>query len=138
MKRLDFIFFDAGGGHRAAATALRTVIEQQHRPFEVRLVNLQEILDSIDVFRKVSGVRLQDLYNLMLKKGWTLGSGQLTAGMHLVIRLFHGRQVKVLERFWSKDAPDMIVSLVPNLNRAIRDAAKRVLPGAPMVTILTD
>ena len=32
---------------------------------------------------------LQDLYNLMLKKGWTLGSAQLMVGMHAVIRVFH-------------------------------------------------
>src|SRR5215470_17649610 len=100
LKKLDFIYFDAGGGHRAAANALRQVIEEQQRPFEVRLVNLQEVLDEIDVFRKVTGIRLQDLYNLMLKKGWTLGSAQLMAGMHGVIRLFHGQQVRVLERFW--------------------------------------
>src|SRR6185437_7751982 len=84
-KKVDFIFFDAGGGHRAAANALRLVMEDQGRPFEIRMVNLQEMLDSIDVFRKLTGIRLQDLYNLMLKKGWTLGSPQLMAGMQAVI-----------------------------------------------------
>jgi UDP-N-acetylglucosamine:LPS N-acetylglucosamine transferase len=138
VRKLDFIYFDAGGGHRAAANALRQVIEQQQRPFEVRLVNLQEVLDEIDVFRKVTGVRLQDLYNLMLKKGWTLGSAQLVAGMHGVIRLFHGQQVRVLERFWERSRPDMVVSLVPNLNRSLRESLARALPTVPMVTILTD
>lgn len=138
VKQLDFIYFDAGGGHRAAANALRQVIEREGRAFQIRMVNLQEVLDEIDVFRKLTRVRLQDLYNLMLKNGWTLGSPQLTAAMHAVIRMFHARQVKVLERFWAMDGPDMIVSLVPNLNRAMHDAAKRALPGVPMVTILTD
>jgi hypothetical protein len=138
MKKLDFIYFDAGGGHRAAANALKQVIEQQGRPWEVRLVNLQEVLDEIDVFRKVTRVRLQDLYNLMLKKGWTLGSPQFTAGMHVVIRLFHGRQVKVLERFWAMRRPDMVVSLVPNLNRALFDSLAHACPGVPLVTVITD
>jgi hypothetical protein len=138
VRQLDFIYFDAGGGHRAAANALRQVIEREGRPLRIRMVNLQEVLDEIDVFRKLTGLRLQDVYNLMLKKGWTLGSPQLTAGMHVVIRLFHRQQVKVLERFWSKDKPEMVVSMVPNFNRAIHDAAKRALPGAPLVTILTD
>src|SRR5215813_10351927 len=109
MKTLDFLYFDAGGGHRAAATALKQVIEQQQRPLEVRLVNLQEVLDSVDVFRKMTGIRLQDLYNLLLKKGWTLGSPQLMAGMHAVIRLFHPSQVKLLEGFWRKSQPDLAV-----------------------------
>jgi UDP-N-acetylglucosamine:LPS N-acetylglucosamine transferase len=138
MKRLDFLFFDAGGGHRAAANALDRVMRQQGRDFEVRLVNLQEVLDSIDVFRKVTGLRLQDLYNVMLKKGWTLGSPQLTAGMHLVIRLFHGQAVRALEKFWRENPPDLVVSLVPNLNRAIHASLQRALPGVPLVGILTD
>ena len=138
MKKLDFIYFDAGGGHRAAANALKQVIEQQGRPWEIRLVNLQEVLDEIDVFRKLTRIRLQDLYNLMLKKGWTLGSPQLTAGMHLVIRLFHRRQVKVLQRFWAARRPDMVVSLVPNLNRALFDSLVTACPGVPLVTVITD
>jgi hypothetical protein len=138
MKKLDFLYFDAGGGHRAAANALKQVIEQQRRPLEVRLVNLQEVLDSIDVFRKLTGVRLQDLYNLFLKKGWTLGSPQLMVGMHAVIRLFHPSQVRVLEAFWGKSRPDMAVSLVPNLDRALGESLTRALPVVPLVTILTD
>jgi hypothetical protein len=138
VKQVDLVFFDAGGGHRAAANALRSVIEAQGKPFEVRLVNLQELLDSIDVFRKLTGLRLQDLYNLMLKKGWTLGSPQMTAGMQTVIRLFHRRQVRLLERLWSRNRPDLVVSLVPNFNRAQAESLHHVLPGVPFVTILTD
>ena len=138
LKRLDFIFFDAGGGHRAAANALKRVIEAERRPLEVRLVNLQEFLDSMDVFRKLTGLRLQDLYNLMLKKGWTLGSPQLMAGMHLVIRLFHRKQVRMLEKLWGESRPDLVVSLVPNFNRALGESLRRALPGVPFVTVLTD
>lgn len=138
VKKLDFLYFDAGGGHRAAATALKQVIEQEGRPFEVRLVNLQEVLDQIDVFRKLTGIRLQDLYNLLLKKGWTLGSPQLMVGMHAVIRMFHSQQVKVLESFWKTSRPDTVVSLVPNLNRAIFESLRTALPGVPLVGIITD
>ncbi|MGA2114517.1 MAG: glycosyltransferase [Bryobacteraceae bacterium] len=138
MIRLDFVFFDAGGGHRAAAIALGEAIEREKRPLEVRLMNLQELLDEIDVFRKLTGVRLQDLYNLMLKKGWTLGSAKLTAWMHGVIRLFHGRQVRLLEEYWRRSRPDMVVSLIPNFNRALCQSLRQALPGTPLVTVLTD
>ena len=138
MKKLDFIYFDAGGGHRAAANALKQVMEAQHRPFEIRLVNLQEQLDELDVFRKLTGIRLQDLYNLMLKKGWTLGSPQLTAGMHVVIRSMHRKTVRLLENFWRRDPPDMVVSLVPNFSRALCESLANALPGVPLVTIITD
>jgi 1,2-diacylglycerol 3-beta-galactosyltransferase len=78
------------------------------------------------------------VYNLMLKKGWTLGSGQLTACMHTVIRLFHGQQVRALEKFWRVERPDMVVSLVPNFDRALGESLRRTLPGVPLVTVLTD
>lgn len=138
VKKLDFIYFDAGGGHRAAATALREVCDRQQRPFEIRLVNLQELLDSLDVFRKLTGIRLQDIYNLMLKKGWTLGSGPLMRGMQLIIRLFHRRQVKMLADFWRKSRPDLVVSIVPHFNRALRQSLDRTLADVPLVTIITD
>ncbi len=138
MSRIDLVFFDAGGGHRAAANALRQVIEAQQRPWEVRLVNLQELLDPLDIFRRVSGIRLQDLYNLMLREGWTLGSTQFLGMMHGVIRLYHRPVVRLLEKFWHDERPDLAVSLVPNFNRAMGESLARAMPGVPFVTILTD
>lgn len=134
MKKLDFVFFEAGGGHKAAANALKSVIEQQQRDWQVRLVNLQEILDQLDIFRKYTGIRMQDVYNVLLKKGWTLGTPQLTVAMHGLIRLYHRRQVRLLKQFWSEGQRDLVVSLVPNFNRALRQS----LPETPLVTILTD
>jgi 1,2-diacylglycerol 3-beta-galactosyltransferase len=138
MPKLDFLYFDAGGGHRSAASALRQVIADQQRPWEIRMVNLQEVLDPLDVFRKITRVRMQDIYNLMLKKGWTLGSPQLTRGMHLVLALYRPAQVRLLEKFWRESRPDMVVSLVPNFNLALTRSLRKAFAGVPLVTILTD
>jgi len=143
VKKIDFIYFDAGGGHRAAAMALKSVIDSQHRatggePWEVRLVNLQEVLDSLDIFRKITGLRLEDVYNKMLAKGWTLGSAQGLRFMHGVIRLYHDPTVRLLTAHWKDTQPDLVVSLVPNFNRALYQSLRSALPGVPYVTILTD
>jgi 1,2-diacylglycerol 3-beta-galactosyltransferase len=138
VPNIDFIYFDAGGGHRAAATALKSVIERQNRPWNVRLVNLQEVLHSLDVFRKVTGIRLEDIYNHMLAKGWTLGSAQGLMFMHGVIRLYHGLTSRLLSRHWLESKPDLVVSLVPNFNRTMYDGLRAALPDVPYVTILTD
>lgn len=138
-KTIDFVFFDAGGGHRSAALALQSVIEKEGYPWTVRLLNLQEILDEMDVFRKLTGIRLQDIYNLMLAKGWTLGSEYLLGGMHGVIRLYHSKQVKMLSEYWSRNKPDMVVSLIPNFNRALYQSLRKTLGNeVPYVTVLTD
>jgi 1,2-diacylglycerol 3-beta-galactosyltransferase len=138
MKTIELVFFDAGGGHRSAANALCEVSRRQERPWETRLMNLQDLLDEMDVFRKVTGIRMQDIYNLLLRRGWTLGTPQLLPLMHGIIRMYHGTQVKMLAEYWRGKRPDMIVSVIPNFNRALFDAMKRALPGVPLVTILTD
>ncbi len=132
------MFFDAGGGHRAAATALKMAIERQNLPWTVRMVHLQDILDQIDVFKKVLRIDLQEIYNQMLKRGWTLGSVTGLKFMHQVIRLYHGTQVRLLEEHWRRQPADMVVSLVPNFNRAMFEGYAKACPGRPYVTILTD
>jgi len=136
--RIHLVFFDAGGGHRNAATALQVQIERQGLPLEVSLENLQEVLDPLDILRKLTGIRIQDMYNKMLRNGWTLGSPQLMRVLQLVVRTYHGPSVKVLEQFWKEHSPDMVVSLVPHFNRAMRESYEKAFPGRPFVTVLTD
>jgi len=138
VKNIDFIYFDAGGGHRAAATALKTLIERQNRPWTVRLVNLQDVLHSLDVFRKVTGIRLEDIYNLMLKKGWTLGSAQSLRFMQAIVRLNHGKTTRLLSEHWAATEPHLVVSLVPNFNRTIFEGLRAARPQVPYISILTD
>ena len=135
--KTDLIFFDAGGGHRSAAEALRLVMEQAGG-WQVRLVNLQEIFDPIDIVRSLVGVRIQDVYNLILKKGWTFGAAQTLKVLQAVIRLFHGREVQLLQSFWAASTPDLVVSLVPHFNRALFDGLRQTGSQVPFATILTD
>ncbi len=135
MKRIQFIYFNAGGGHRAAASALKSVIEQQGRPWEVALVNLQELLSSLDIFRKITGISLEDLYNKMLARNWTLGSAFGLRIVHGAIRLYHRAMVDLLENHFRRTQPDLVVSLVPNFNRPLYQSLRG---SVPYVTILTD
>lgn len=138
MTRIEFGFFDAGGGHRAAATALEIAIRAQNRPWDVRLTNLQDLLDELDVLKKYSGIRIQDFYNSMLRTGWTLGSKHLMRILQLAIRAYHRPVVRLLEAHWRETQPDMVVSCVPHFNRALGESFRRAFPERPFVTILTD
>lgn len=142
MPILDIIFFDAGGGHRAAATALKMICERQGRPWEVRMVHLQDILAPVDVFKKVLRIDLQEIYNQMLRRGWTLGSEQGLRFMQSVIRLYHKQEVRLMREWWQfrsqQPPPDLVVSVVPNFNRAIYEGLREAVPGTPYVTLLTD
>jgi 1,2-diacylglycerol 3-beta-galactosyltransferase len=137
MINTDIVFFDAGGGHRAAAEALRLVMEEQGG-WKIRLVNLQELMDPIDWSRQLTGLRMQDMYNLMLKKGWTLGTPQTVRILQFFIHLLHPRQMRLLEEFWSSSRADLVVSVVPHFNRALAQSLLKVKPATRFVTLLTD
>ncbi|MDE1924531.1 MAG: galactosyldiacylglycerol synthase, partial [Gammaproteobacteria bacterium] len=128
----------AGGGHRAAALALAEAIGAQGRPWEIRLVNLFEVLDPRDRFQRATGMKPEAYYNARLKRGWTIGLSQELRILQGLIRLGHRRLVAQLTNHWRASAPDLVVSLVPNFNRAMYAALAQARPGAGYVTVLTD
>jgi 1,2-diacylglycerol 3-beta-galactosyltransferase len=136
--KITLIYIDSGGGHRAAATALGDVIRLQQRSWDVEMVSVQDLLDSIDFVRKSTGIPFQDVYNIMLRRGWTLGTAQLIPLMHGLIRASHDAQVKTLESYWRSHRPDLVVSIIPHYNRALHQSLNQVWPGTPYVTLLTD
>ncbi len=138
MKTIDLIYFNAGGGHRAAAMALTAVIREQQRPWQPRMVNLFEVLDPSGVFARVTGRAPEDLYNKRLASGFTIGLAQELRLLQAMIRLGHGALVQRLQQHWLRSEPDLVVSLVPNFNRALFQSLAGALPGVPYVTVLTD
>ena len=137
-KTIDLVYFNAGGGHRAAATALETVIREQGRPWQVRLVNLMKILDPKDVFRKTTGMDWEDIYNTRLARGWSVGLAQELKLLQALIRLSHRSVASRLRRHWRRTKPDMVVSLIPNFNRPMYEGSPSRGRALPYVTILTD
>jgi len=138
LPKLRIVFFDAGGGHRNAANAIKAVFEQQHIAWQVELMNLQELLDQIDPLQKVTKIRLQDGYNLLLRKGWTRFTPQLLVVLHGFIRMWHGSVLKALEAYWRNNPADIVLSVIPNFNRALGQSIQRAMPEAKFVTLITD
>jgi hypothetical protein len=143
LPQLDLIYFDAGGGHRASATALKRVAEQQHRRWQINLVNLRDLLDPADVVRRLTGIRVEDFYNSLLKSGLTIGTRPMLRITQMLIRRLHPTVVELLAHHWRQSEPALVVSVVPNFNRAIFEGLRRadamqLRSATPMVTILTD
>ncbi len=138
MKKTHLLFHDAGGGHRNAAVALQTVIAQQKRPWNVELVQFQQLTDKLDVLRKLTGIRIEEQYNSLLRHGWTLGAKQLLRVLQATIWVFHKPLVKLLADYFRQNPADLLVSVIPHFNREIAEAWTTVYPGRPFVTIITD
>ena len=138
MKKISILFHDAGGGHRNAALALQTVIEQQGWGWQVELTQFQELTDQLDVLRKLTGIRIQEQYNTLLRNGWTLGATQLLRVLQTTIRIFHGPMVRLLKEYFKEHPADLLVSVIPHFNREIGEAWSAMYPERPFVTIITD
>jgi hypothetical protein len=137
-RKLTIVFFDAGGGHRSAAEALKSVLGNQEQPWRVELLNLQELLDKLDIVRKATGIRIQDAYNLILRKGWTRLTPQLLPLMQGVIRMYHRQTVTMLQEYWQQNPTDMVLSVIPHFNRAMAESVRKTTPRTAFVTLLTD
>ena len=113
-------------------------MQSQGRPWQVRKVNLTEVLDPTGLFRRLTGIEPEDIYNKRLASGFTLGLAQELKLLQGLIRVSHSGLVQRLATHWSNTQPDLVVSLVPNFNRALHDSLARARPGVPFVTVLTD
>jgi 1,2-diacylglycerol 3-beta-galactosyltransferase len=138
MPHVDLIYFNAGGGHRAAAEALREVMSSEDASWQVRMLNLFELLDPLDLFQRITRMRPEDYYNRRLARGWTFGMAQELKLLQAAIRLVHPKLVQRLQHHWQCSAPDLAVSLVPNFNLALAHSLQAARPGVPFVTVLTD
>jgi UDP-N-acetylglucosamine:LPS N-acetylglucosamine transferase len=143
LRKLTIVFHHAGGGHRSAAEALKATLSSQEHPWEVSVLDIQELLDPLDVVRRATGLRIQDTYNLILRKGWTRFTPQLLVVLQGTIRLYHSPIVKALRGYWAQHPADLVLSVIPHFNRAIADSLRPVgarTPGTgtPFVTLITD
>jgi 1,2-diacylglycerol 3-beta-galactosyltransferase len=148
LRKLTIVFHHGGGGHQNAADALKTTLSSQEHPWDVSLLDIQELLDPLDLVRRATGLRIQDTYNLILRKGWTRFTPQLLVILQATIRLYHSPIVKALRAYWAEHPTDLVLSVIPHFGREIADSLRPVFtktpdtktPGAstPFVTLITD
>src|ERR1700739_3784195 len=137
-RKIHVLFHDAGGGHRNAAVALKAVCERQSRHWEINFVQFQNLTDPLEILRRLTGIRIQEQYNILLRNGWTWGSLYLLRILQLTIRIFHKPLVKLLVNYWREHPANLLVSVIPHFNREIAESWRSVYPGRPFVTIITD
>ena len=145
MNTIVLVYFDAGGGHRCTVNTLCQVLEKKYF-LQPKLLNVQsneieesEMLSSMDLFYKMTGIRGIDIYNnLILKKGWTFLDRLYLTLSKLNIRHKHSAGVSFLEGYWHEVQPDLVVSCIPLFNRILWESLQKVMPKTPFVTLLTD
>lgn len=127
--RIEILYFNAGGGHRAAALALEHALPE----YDVLLTNLFDVIDVKKLFKKITGYEHEDLYNKVLASGFTIGLGPQLKVLQALIKTQRKSMVKKLRAHWQDTQPDFVVSVIPNFDRAIGESID-----GPFMTVITD
>jgi Glycosyltransferase family 28 C-terminal domain len=138
MRKLTIVYHHAGGGHRSSAEALKDTLTTQPDPWDVNLLNLQELLAPLDVMRRATGLNIENTYNLILRKGWTRFTPQLLVLLQSAIRAAHPLVLKTLRAYWAGHPADLVMSVIPHFNRALAESLMNHGTKMPFVTLLTD
>lgn len=132
-KKVYFMIYDMGAGHRSTANALKAVIEQQQLPWQIEIV---------EVLKDVLGVTFpQFFYNaFVLKQKWAKAINDPISVplFKLKIRLLHRIWLRQLRAFWRDRQPDLVVSLMPLVNRVLCESLRLECPQTPFITSITD
>lgn len=141
---INIVTGKGGGGHYATYYALRAIAEQRQLPWEFQVTDMDDIMATMSEAPEVMnayqliGSSVSDLYNLMLKSGWTwLWWFQIRLNK-LLVKLNYHRAVQFFEQYWQSQQPDMVVSVVTMCNQILAESLQRVKPGTPYVTLPID
>ena len=133
MKQVYLMIYDLGGGHRSIANALHDVIKQRNLPWQVHIV---------EFFRDIVGTDApHNVYNnFVLKKKWAqvINEPILVPSFKLQVRLRYRAWRSLLEEYWQEHPPDLVVSLLPYVNKLLKDSLQKTFPQTPFVTCITD
>ena len=134
-KNVDLIYITAGGGHKASAEALKASIEMSY-DWNIRLIDLREILEPVDWVKKYTGISIENFYNRYIESGMTYGSTAMLRILQFFIRQMDNSLFITISNYFMNRNSDLVVSLIPNFNIPLYDAVTKLK--VPFVTIMTD
>jgi 1,2-diacylglycerol 3-beta-galactosyltransferase len=130
MKKVYLMIYDMGGGHRSSANALKEAIEQRNLPWKIEIV---------EVFKEIFGTNLpQFIYNnFVLKKKWAriINDRFSVPLFKRQIRFRHSVWRNRLQKYWREHQPDLVVSVLPLVNRVLYESLQAELPSVPFITL---
>ena len=141
---INVITGQGGAGHYATYHAIKAIAKQRQLPWQFQVTDMDEIIFKLSQQNKVKnvydlfGFSAHDLYNSMVKKGWTWLWLLMMRLNKLLVKLNYKTGVSLFEQRWREQQPDLIISVMPLFNKVIWESIQKAKPGTPVVTILTD
>ncbi|MEL6351080.1 MAG: glycosyltransferase [Cyanobacteria bacterium J06627_28] len=142
--KVNVVTGQGGGGHYAAYRAIQAVAEQKELPWEFQVTDMDEIITQLSAQNEIQnayemfGISGHDLYNMMLKSGWTWMWPLKMRLNKFLVKLNYDVGCEFFEQHWRKQQPDIVVSVMPLYNKGLSESLQKAKPGTPYVTVMVD
>lgn len=142
--KVNVVTGQGGGGHYAAYRALKAIAQQMDLPWDFQVTDMDDIITDLTAQNEIQnayemfGISGHDLYNLMLKSGWTWMWPLKMRLNKFMVRLNYEVGCQFFEQHWRKQQPDVVVSVMPLYNKGLSESLQKAKPGTPYVTVMVD
>ncbi|NJM95806.1 MAG: hypothetical protein HC800_00045 [Phormidesmis sp. RL_2_1] len=142
--KINVVTGQGGGGHYAGYRALKAFAEQQKFPWEFQVTDMDEIITQLTAQNEIQnayelfGMSGHDLYNLMLKSGWTWMWPLKMRLNKFLVKLNYEVGCNFFEQHWQAQQPDLVISFMPLYNKGLSQSLNKAKPGTPYVTAMVD
>lgn len=137
MKKILIFTSSGGGGHIAATSALKQYLNDTYKVQEAYI--FRDVLSSLDFIKIITFGKLSDenAYNFLIqkKKTWLL-TKLYNFGNWYINTLQRKKINTILTTYLISKKPDLIISVVPLINRSILDVAETL--SIPFLIVPTD
>ncbi len=134
-KNITIFICNGGYGHRAACEAIKPMLDQE---YNLTVINpFTDILEQLDYAKKITGKDCDQVYNKLLRGGWTrfinfycryIVPHNITSDTRKMTHLFNN--------YFEKNKTDLVLSLIPIVNVAASNAA--VQHNIPYIMVTLD
>lgn len=124
-KKILIFSSKGGGGHASVSAALEKYL---NKDYSIKVINIfEEILTSLDPIKSFSNGKYdgESFYNLCLRERMTSFLNMFTYVGAWKIRQKQDDITGLVQEYCEKYKPDMLISVVPLINRGLLDAAQK-------------
>ncbi|MCA9028208.1 MAG: hypothetical protein KDA86_23560 [Planctomycetaceae bacterium] len=143
MTRVDILSIEAASGHKSAAEALRYALEARQPTWNVRVIDLGDVLQHQSRLLRLAFGFGMGFFNWCMRRERYFFFVTSVRFWILVTLLVTRLQactflLRRTSRFWSDGAPDVVISVTPMMHTIVYEAARCLNPKVHCITIPVD
>lgn len=138
-QKIFLLITDAGGGHRAPAVALKRMLDKAELALDIKIINFYgEITNCVLPWFKFKTNHNDKTYAKLQKRNLGILLYVLTPILKLIRILNYFTNISEAQKFWLKEQPAMVISLMPLVNHGVKKSLEKYFTHIPFLVVCTD